>query len=133
MGLFPLGNQRVGIVTVPVASRTDYFEAVDGTPVVEWVDGALLEVQSVSEQQGDTVTTSELADVWLPVLGDQVPIVNADGSRSHLKPVADITANLVLRDGDTGLDYVMRGDAVLQRTLRNRPDHAECRAERETP
>jgi hypothetical protein len=99
--------------------------------LVEWVDGCALEVQTMSEQQGAAVTTSEIAVVLMPVAGDQVPLVDEDGEPVGFKAVSAISSSVRLREYATGLEYAMRGDAVLQTTIRGRQDHAECLCERE--
>ena len=64
--MFPIGNQRVGVKRdLPVLDddgQPTYTEF--GEPIVTaqtvWVDGACFEIQSPSEQQNLTVTTSEV-------------------------------------------------------------------------
>ena len=127
MAIFPIGNQRIGVVTETVTYPPPYYEPVPTETVLYW-DGCALEMQTVSEQQGQTVTTSELAVVCGPVAGTKIPTVTAAGVAAPMD-VDALTANLKLRcDGRT---YVMRGDAVLQVDIRGNPDHVECRCERE--
>lgn len=139
MGAFRIGNQRIGIITdQPVLdggqpTYTELLEPInDPEPLIEWVDGCALEVQTMSETQGATTTTSEVAVVLMPVVGDQVPLVDEDGAPAGFKAVTAITASARLREwGTTNHDYAMRNDAVLQKTIRGRADHVECLCERE--
>lgn len=134
MGVFSIGNQRVGIVTPSDVRIPPYNEPdPDAPPTVEWVRGCSFQIQNPTEQQGDTVTTSEMANAYLPVRNGCVRVVDVDGAFVRSKPVTEITANVALRDGDTGLDYEMRGNALLQRDIDGREDHVFCIAERETP
>lgn len=128
MGIFPIGGQRIGIVTnVPTGVVSEFLEP-ETDEVVLWWNGCSLQMQTITEQQGQTVTTSEMAIVIGPVTGDQIPTVDAAGDPAPI-PVAALTANCELRED--GLTYVMRGKAVLQKDIHGRPDHVECRAERQ--
>lgn len=142
MGVYPLGAQRVGVeLDVPVVDGGGHpvlseFGQPQTTTVVVWVDGCLFEVPSApDEMQGDTVTTAEPGWAVLPVTGaGLIPAVDGDGVSAPIgffgpsgEPAISSSARL-LHDG---LRYVMRGDAVLERDLRGRPDHVFCRCERE--
>jgi hypothetical protein len=128
MAIFPIGDQRIGIVTnVPTGAVSEFLEPETAEAVLWW-DGCVLEMQTVTEQQGATVTTSEIAVVVGPVVGDQIPTVDDAGDPAPM-PVSELTTNQELREG--GRTYVMRGDAVLQKDIRGRADHVECRAERQ--
>lgn len=135
--MFRAGSQRVGIERELPALDDDGHPVLSefGEPqtvaVVSWVDGCLFEVpQAPDEQQGATVTTSETGWAILPVGADAVipaspapiPFFGADGN-----PAVSSSDRLI----HDGLRYVMRGDAVLERDLRGRPDHVFCRCERE--
>lgn len=141
MGAFP-GRQQVGVqreVAVldgdgnPVLSE---FGEPQTTAVTLWVDGCLFEVPSAPEEQQDmTVTTSEVAWALLPVDGDAfIPAVDDTGIPVPIPFMAAAgtpsvtSSDWLLHDG---LRYAMRGDAVLERDLRGRPDHVFCRCERE--
>lgn len=127
MGIFPIGGQRIGIVTDVVVGHTEFGEPITTEGVVWW-DGCVLEMQTMSELQNETVTTSEIAVVIGPVAGDQIPAVDDNGNPAPM-PVADLKSDRRLRhDGRT---YVMRADAVLQKDIRGRADHVECRCEHE--
>jgi hypothetical protein len=127
VGAFPIGGQRIGIVTDVVTGYTEFNEPIT-SEVVVWWDGCVLEMHTMSEQQGETVTTSEAAIVVGPVAGDQIPAVDDNGAPAPMA-VVDLRSDRRLRhDGQT---YVMRANAVLQRDIRGRADHAECRCERE--
>ena len=69
--MFPIGNQRVGIKRdLPVLDDDDQPTYTEfGEPIVTtqtvWVDAACFEIQSPSEQQNLTVTTSEVAWAFL--------------------------------------------------------------------
>jgi hypothetical protein len=129
MGVYPLGSQRVGIERDTPTGVTSEFGEPQTTTTVVWVDGCLFEVpQAPEEQQGITVTTSEVGWAILPVNGDAVipatppiPFFTVDGTS------IDSSARLI----HDGLRYVLRGDAVLERDLRGRPAHVFCRCERE--
>lgn len=132
MSVFPIGDQRVGIVGVqPVLdgdgnkTYTEFGEPIT-EEVVELVDGCCIEVQTMGEQQGLAVTTSEVAVVIMPEVDGHVPLVDEDGNPAGLKPVSEITSSMVLRDIELNRDYVMRGDAVLHR---GQVSHIECRCE----
>lgn len=132
MGRFRIGAERVGIVTdvqqldgddKPIVTAAG--EPVTGESVVWW-DGCTVEMQDVDEAQGLTISTSEMTVVIGPAAGNQIPTVDDDGDPAPMA-VADLTANQRLRhDGRT---YVMRGDAVLQKDIRGRSDHVECKCE----
>lgn len=127
MGIFPIGGQRIGIVTDVVVGHTEFGEPITTEGVVWW-DGCVLEMQTMSELQNETVTTSEIAVVVGPVAGDQIPAVDDNGNPAPML-VADLKSDRKLRhDGRT---YVMRADAVLQKDIRGRADHVECRCEHE--
>lgn len=142
MGVYPLGAQRVGVeLDVPVLDGggnpvLSEFGQPQTTTTTVWVDGCLFEApQAPDEQQGDTVTTSEVAWALLPVGSDgTIPAVTAAGSPAPI-PFLDaagapsISSSARLRHD--GLLYAMRGDAVLERDLRGRPDHVFCRCERQ--
>lgn len=132
MAAFAIGGQRVGIVTdvqvldgqgQPVVSE---FMEPQTTPATVWWDGCVLEVQTMDEQQGLTVSTTEVAVVVGPVVGDQIPAVDDDGAPAPMA-VADLKSDRRLTCG--GRMYVMRSDAVLQTDIRGRADHVECRCE----
>ena len=133
--IFPIGNQRVGIVTdVPVLDGGDPVVSEFGEPVYEddpmvvWVDGCLFESQTPSEQQNLTITTSDVAWAFMPVAEGQVPAVTDAGASAPVA-VTSITSSVKLRhDGRT---YVMRGDAVLEKDIHGREDHVLCLCERE--
>lgn len=122
---FPLGGQRVGIVTETAGSVSEFMEPTGLTGSVAWVDGCLFESwPSPTEQQALTVTTSDYWRAYMPVADGAVPTTKGPMA------VVDITANLRLRHDD--IDYVMRGDAVLERDIRGRQDHVYCLVERQT-
>jgi hypothetical protein len=141
VGAFP-GRQRVGIQReVPVSDD-------DGTPVLSefgepqtttvtvWVEGCLFEVPTApDEQQGVTVTTSETGWALLPASGDGViPAADSYGNPIPLPFLDSAGAPSISSSAwliHDGLRYAMRGDAVLERDLRGRPNHVFCRCERE--
>lgn len=139
MGIFPIGNQRVGLRFNTVTGYTDFNEPIT-EEVTRWVANACFEIQTPSEQENMTVTTSEVGWAMLPVADGTVPAVIGG-------PVAaddDEPAPVQFFDGDgkptisssvrlvhNGLVYVMRGDAVLEQDIRGRQDHVFCLCERE--
>ncbi|HNM85349.1 MAG TPA: hypothetical protein PKI77_12585 [Mycobacterium sp.] len=136
--MFPIGNQRVGIKRdLPVLDDDDQPTYTEfGEPIVTtqtvWVDAACFEIQSPSEQQNLTVTTSEVAWAFLPVSGDVIPAVDDGGAPAPIAcpngaQAIPSSASLV----HNGLDYVMRGDAVLEQDIHGRSDHVFCICERE--
>ena len=141
MGAFP-GRQRVGIqreVAVldgggkPVLSE---FGEPQTTTIMSWVDGCLFEVPRWPEEQQDmTVTTSEMAWALIPVNGDAViPAVSDSGSPDPMPFFSGPGAPSITSSAwliHDGLRYAMRGDSVLERDLRGRPDHVFCSCERE--
>lgn len=139
MGVFPIGNERVGIITeVPQLDSSgnpivsEFLEA-DTTEVTVWWDGCVFEVQMVpsprrhEEQTDETITTSEVALVFGPVVGNQIPAVDDSGNPVPLA-VAVLKSDRILLSPD-GEQYVMRGNAVLHRDIRGQVDHAECLCE----
>jgi hypothetical protein len=143
MGIFKLGDQRVGIERdVPVLdgdgkqTYTDANEPIyEPEPSVIWVDDALFETEIGTEQQGLTVTTAAISRAFLPISADLIipavddsdvaaplPFFDADG-----KPNISSSARLI----SDGLRYVMRDDAVLERDTRGRADHVHCFCERQ--
>lgn len=135
MAIYPIGNQTIEIVTtVPILdgdgqpTYTEMNEPIT-TDAVRYWRGCVLEMQTVTEQQGASVTTSEIAIVVGPCIGDHLPTVDEDGEPASMA-VSDLNANQKLRE--SGRTYVMRNDAVLQRDNRGRADHVECLCERES-
>jgi hypothetical protein len=133
VGVYPIGNQRVGIERETVTGYGDYGEPIT-EPVIVWVDKACFEIQTPSEQQNLTVTTSEIAWAMLPLADGAVPAVDDDDDPAPVqffdtdgKPT--ISASLWLHHN--GLRYAMRGDAVLEQDIRGRQDHVFCVCERE--
>lgn len=136
--MFPIGNQRVGVQRdLPVLdddnqpTYTEFGEPIVTTQTV-WVDNALFEIQSPSEQQNLTVTTSEVAWAFLPISGGVIPAVDDAGAPAPIScptgaQAIPSSASLV----HNGLVYVMRGDAVLEQDIHSRPDHVFCICERE--
>jgi hypothetical protein len=134
--VFAIGDQRVGIKWPggPVLDEhgdptyTEYGEPIIADPAVVWVNGACFEIQTPSEQQNLTVTTSEIGWAFLPVADGHVPAVDDDGEPAPAAVTA-LTSSLTLQYD--GRDYVMRGDAVLEKDIRGRHDHVFCVCERE--
>lgn len=139
MGVYQIGDQRVGVERETVTGYTDFGEPIT-TSVTVWVDDACFELQTPTEQQNLTVTTSEIAWAMLPVADGAVPAVDDDddpapieffisnpGGPDDGKPT--INANGWL--WHNGLRYAMRGDAVLEQDIRGREDHVFCVCERE--
>lgn len=135
MGIYPIGDQRVGVELPPqITGYTDFNEPIYGDPVMAWVDNACFEIQTPSELQNMAVTTSEIAWAMLPVAGGIVPAVDDDDEPAAIaffdgngKPTISSSAWLV----HNGLRYAMRGDAVLEQDIRGRQDHVFCVCERE--
>lgn len=133
MGIFPIGNQRVGLRFNTVTGYTDFNEPIT-EEVTRWVANACFEIQTPSEQENMTVTTSEVGWAMLPVADGTVPAVDDDGDPAPVqffdgggKPTISSSIKLV----HNGLVYVMRGDAVLEQDIRGRQDHVFCLCERE--
>lgn len=134
MGVYPIGNQRVGIELREIVGESEYGEPEYGEPVMHWVDNACFEIQTPTEQQNQTVTTSEIAWAMLPVSAGVVPAVDDAGVDAPVqffdgdgKPTISSSVWLV----HNGLRYAMRGDAVLEQDIRGRQDHVFCLCERE--
>lgn len=104
------------------------------TTTVVWVDRALFEAQTPTEQPGFLVMTSTMAAAVLPVTADRViPAVDDDGADASLAffgaaglPMINANARLL----HNGLRYEMRGDAVLEVDIHGRADHVFCSCER---
>ena len=145
MGRFQIGDQRVGIELGTEPTYGDFGEPI-ADPTIVWVDRACFEIQTPSEQQNLTVTTSEIAWAMLPIADGAVPAVTggpvaADddqpapvqffisnpGQPDDGKPT--ISSGLWLHHN--GLRSAMRGDAVLEQDIRGRQDHIFCVCERE--
>jgi hypothetical protein len=134
VGIFWIGEQRVGIKTTHAVldgdgqpTYTEYGEPIVTNSTV-WVDHCLFEIQTPSEQQNLTVTTSEIAWALMPVAGGIVPAVDDNGEPASIA-VTDITSSVILTHDDR--DYAMRGNAVLEKDIRGRQDHVFCVCEHE--
>lgn len=139
MGVYLIGDQRVGVERETVTGYTAFGEPVTTSTTV-WVDNACFEIQTPTEQQNVTVTTSEIAWAMMPVADGAVPAVavtEVDG-----EPVEVAAPIQFFTDGNptinanawlwhNGLRYAMRGDAVLEQDIRGRQDHIFCVCERE--
>lgn len=114
--MFPIGRQRVGIVTETASGVVSELMEPVTTESVVWVDGCLFEslTRKVAEDQSSTVTTSEPAWVVMPVT----------------TATKAITSSMVLRHNNR--DYVMRGDAVLEFDIHGVPQYVFCHCERQT-
>jgi hypothetical protein len=134
MGIFPIGAQRVGIELETVTGYSDRGQPII-TPTIVWVDNALFESQTPSEQQNLTVTTSDIGWALLPVADGVVPAVDDDDDPAPVQ-FFDDDGNPTINSGlwlhHNGLRYAMRGDAVLERDIRGREDHVFCVCERQT-
>jgi len=138
--VFPIGDQRVGIVTVvPVLDGgghpvVDEAMVAETTDAVVWVDGCLFEIQTMPtgvgqfEQQDVTTTTSETAFCFMPSADGNVATVD-DADVEGVVVFTAITSALRLRDFVTGRDYEMRGDAVFEV---GKLPHVFARCERQT-
>lgn len=139
MGVFPIGDQRVGIeIDTPtlVGGQPVYSEF--GEPVTTatlvWVDRAAFEIQTPSEQQNLTVTTSEVAWAILPVVDGTIPAVDGQGNPAPLPVFGNggapsVSSRVWLHHN--GLRYAMRGDAVYEQSIRGVGDHLFCVCERQ--
>lgn len=140
MSVYPIGDQRVGIERdIPVLDDDDQptFDEL-GAPLVTtatvWVDRALFEAQTPTEQAGFMVVTGTMAGAVLPVTGDQIiPAVDDTGADASLpffatdgSPTINASARLV----HNGIHYEMLGDAVLEQDIHGRPDHVFCSCQR---
>lgn len=132
MATYPIGDQRVGVERETVTGYSDYSEPITESVTV-WVDNACFEIQTPTEQQNLTVTTSEIAWAMLPVADGIVPAVD---DADEPAPIVFIDDGKVAISSSAwlwhnGLRYAMRGDAVLERDIRGRDDHVFCVCERE--
>ncbi len=140
MGVYRIGDQRVGVeLDVPVLDGdgnpvVDEYGAPQVTSTTVWVDNACFEIQTPTEQENLTVTTSEVGWAMLPVAGGIVPAVDDDDVGASFpvfgvdgKPTISSSAHLK----HNGLRYAMRGDAVLEQDIRGRDNHVFCLCERE--
>lgn len=140
MAVYPIGDQRVGIERDVPAGEPDEYGYVEMTTTTVWINNACFEIQTPSEQQNLTVTTSEIAWAMLPVADGVIPAVDDDGDPAPLpffisnpggdddgQPAISSSARLL----HNGLTYHMRGDAVLEQDIRGRDDHVFCVCERE--
>lgn len=132
MGVFPIGDQRVGIERETVTGYSDYGEPITESVTV-WVDNACFEIQTPTEQQNMTVTTSEIAWAMLPVADGIVPAVDENDAPAPIQFIDDgkVTISSSAWLWHNGLRYAMRGDSVLERDIRGRDDHVFCVCERE--
>ncbi|MGB3484020.1 MAG: hypothetical protein WBB07_17615 [Mycobacterium sp.] len=141
MAVYPIGNQRVGVgLHVPVLDDdghpkfTDFGEPIV-TEVVLWVDNSCFEIQTPTEQQNMTVTTSEIAWAMLPIGDSAVPAVDDGGEPAPIDFFNEITGLPTINSSawlvHNGLRYAMRGDSVLEQDIRGRQDHVFCVSERE--
>ncbi|MCG7596356.1 hypothetical protein [Mycobacterium sp. PSTR-4-N] len=113
---------------------TDYGEPITDN-VTLWVDRACFEIQTPTELQDLTVTTSEIAWAMLPIADGMIPAVDDDDTeapiafRNEITGLPTINANAWLRHN--GLRYTMRGDSVLEQDIRGREDHVFAVCERQ--
>lgn len=137
--VFPIGDQRVGIILDAAVLNGDDEPTFDelGAPVVTsstvWVDRALFEEQTPTENTDMITTTGIKAFAILPVAADQtIPAIDDDDNPVSLPFITDgrVTVNANARLTHNGLSYQMRGDAVLEQDLRGRPNHVFCLCER---
>lgn len=139
MGVYPIGDQRVGIeYTGPVldGDGNPTYDELGGAitaPQTAWVDNACFEIQTPTEQQNLVITTSEIAWAMLPVADGIVPAVDDDDNAAPIQ-FFDGDGKHVISSGarllHNGLRYEMRGDAVLEQDIRGRQDHVFCVCER---
>jgi hypothetical protein len=121
--LFPIGSDRVGIVTVTAVLDGDGNPVVDElmepetTTAVTWKDGCSFQLLSSTEDQSNTTTTSATVRVVMPVDDDTRGLTSASILR-YPHP-----------DGD---DYVMRGNPFLERDQRGREQYVYGDCERQT-
>lgn len=135
--LFPIGAQRVGVVTATLdnVETTELFETERTGETVAWVDNCLFEIQNfttpatVEQQTVETTTTTEVAWWLAPIVDGQVPAVDEDDNPLMLT-VASISSAKALRHD--GLDYEMRADSVRERDIRGRDSHLFAMCERQT-
>lgn len=136
MSVYRIGDQRVGVETMPITGYTEFGAPIYGDPVKVWVDNAYFEIQMPSEQQNLTVTTSEIGWAFLPIADGVVPAVDDDDEPAPIQffnqtPGDDFGKPTISSSGwlwHDGLRYAMRGDAVLHR---GPVEHIECLCERE--
>ncbi len=138
--MFAIGDQRVGIELDTPQLDDDgnpLFDDLGGElvdTVTLWVDGALFEAQTPTEQPDVATTTSDRAIATLPIASDlTIPTVNANGYPAPLTfftPNGRPAINANTRLTHDGLRYEMRGDAVLERDIRGRANHVFCSCER---
>lgn len=109
--MFPIGNQRVGIVTkTTTTGKTELFETPEAGETVAWVDGCSFQVQTPIENQNiETTTVYEVAECFMPSTDGTV--ITIDG---QVIPFTDIASTKKLREFATSRDYLMRGDAVFE-------------------
>lgn len=142
MGIFPIGHQRVGVVTETITGYDPEYNGPIRSEVVLWVDGCCFEIQTPTEEQNQSVTTSEIGWAFFPIVDGALPAVDDDGDPAPLQlldadhdMIRDDNGSVVLNSGlvlrHNGLSYVMRGDAVLMQTIRGRDDHVFAKCERE--
>ena len=141
MGVYPIGDQRVGVERETVTGYTDYGEPITEAVTV-WVDNACFEIQTPTEQQNLTVTTSEIAWAMLPISDSTIPAVDDNDVAAPIpffterqddegNPVTKVAINANAWLHHNGLRYAMRGDAVLEQDIRGREDHVFCICERQ--
>ena len=116
--MFRIGSERVGSET-PVAGTgtTELFEpkSAVASPTVVFVDGCSFQIQTpVAAQDVVATTVYEVAHCFMPV---------TDNTRA-------IESTMLLRS-PAGLDYLMRGDAVVEVDIRGRESHVFARCERQ--
>jgi hypothetical protein len=140
VALFPIGDQRVGIERDMPVLDGDGQPVVDelGAPMVTtttiWVDRALFEAQTPTEQAGFLVVTSTMAAAILPVAaGGTIPAVDSNGRNAPLPffgadGTPTITAGARLLHN--GIQYEMLGDAVIEQDIHGRADHVFCSCQR---
>lgn len=106
------GGDTVGIVTKTPTGSTDSLGVAITSDAVTWVYGCVFETERVSEEQSETVTSSERAWVFMPyILGVTTAIDNENWLRPQ-RPAA-----LAQRD------YKVFGLPAVQYDMDGQPDH----------
>lgn len=132
--MWHIGRQTVGIVTEVPTVVTEFMEPAEPTESVAWVHNCLFEVQesarpkTAEDQRGGTVVTYTTAWVFMPTTtAGLIPAFDGDGNAIASVDPSTIDSSKILRY--SGVDYPMRGQAVLEIDINGKPDHVFCLCE----
>lgn len=132
MPTFPIGEQRIGILAeTPGLELTELMLPASVETSVTWKDGCSFQVASATENESDTVTSSNMAEYVLPVDSDTRVLTSA----SVLRYCATQTRRHASEGTDKCSDcrdYALQADPFLEVDMRGREQYVFGNCERQT-